>query len=292
MGNDVGPPEISQVGSQASGLMADESSLLSPALSAQQTYAPGFTGTTLSQILQAAGGAGGLGASFSSALPWLAGGINTANQAQAGGNVNTVSALGPGAAGAVSAVNPAQSNQLSQLLQTTATNLGAGTQLTPEATSNINNSVLGNWANRGLGGTDPAMLDQALNLYGGGQNQLLQNEGASSSALNLSNMLTTNPALSLITGSSAAPGLAENTIGQGLAIAGPSGPTLTDPENTLNTAYNSIAASNIQTGNNKAATLSGLLSMFGGLLGGGGGGGGGGSSGLSSLLSLFSGAGA
>lgn len=61
--------------------------------------------------------------------------------------------------------------------------LNLGTQLDPDTLNRITSGVRGSWANRGLGTSSPAMLDEAMQLYGGGQNLLQQREQNAISSL-------------------------------------------------------------------------------------------------------------
>jgi hypothetical protein len=257
---DVGPVDLGGTWNQASSLLGQEIALAPQAYNAQATYGPKYNQLTLDQILKSAGGEGGLGQAFGSALPWLQSGIAGANRAQREANVGDIAGGGQAATNAIRGMNPQLQAIFGGLEDQAISGLKAGTQLGPQDTSRITNQVRGDWANRGLGASAPAQLDEALNLYAGGQSALQQREGFASNTAGLENQYLNLPALGLLTGESQAPGMAQGVLGQANQIAGPSGPSLTHPSDILDAAYNSTAAAQIQSGNNRAGIAGGLLS--------------------------------
>ena len=152
---------------------------------ANATYDPQYTALQLQDLTTALNGTPGqqgyLSEYTNTILPQLTAADTAAQAAQGAGTVANLQNLAPGAAAAFNAVNPGGSALQQQLTQTASDQLKLGTQLDPGSVSQINNAVTQSWANRGLGTSSPAMLDQALQLNAGGQNLLQQRESNASS---------------------------------------------------------------------------------------------------------------
>lgn len=154
-------------------------------------------------------------------------------------------------------LNPGQA-QLYDLLNSTATTgLQAGSRLLPEDAYRISQSVRGDFANRGLAASDPAQLQEALQLYGGGQQLLQQRMGMANDVAQLGSSLYTMPAMTLAQRSdpSALLGFGSGYTNQPniLQQLGGYGSDL------FNTNFNSQAASNINRANaNNAAVSNGV----------------------------------
>lgn len=88
-----------------------------------------------------------------------------ANTASRTADLNDITNLGPGAVNAFRGMNPLNA----QLAEDAAMQLAMGGQLNPNDAYRITQSVRGDWANRGLGNSAPAGLEEALQLYGGGE---------------------------------------------------------------------------------------------------------------------------
>lgn len=253
---DVNTPDPGAVTGSAASLVQGLAGTEPLAYSTQAKFGPQYENLTLDEILKGAGGDAGLGASFGAALPWLESGTAGANTAQRAAQIGDVAGGGAAAAGAVRSINPGETNILDEISGTALSGLKAGTTLAPEDASKITSGVRANWASRGLGQSDPAQLDEALQLGLGGENILNTRLQQATGAANLESNLVTQPSLSFLEEQSNAPALAENTINQLTGLVGPSGPTLTDPMSVFNTAYNAQAAANIQSGNNAAGLMS------------------------------------
>lgn len=258
-------PNIGAVGRDYMGLINDFAKGLPTQLTAQQTYQPGFIDTTLSGVNQTAFGSGttpGLVTDYSGLINPLSSATSSANTLARSAGINDVSNLGAAAAGAVGAVNPGQAALTTQLENTAATNLAAGATPLPSDVTRITQQVRGDWANRGLGDSAPAQLDEALQLYGSGQQALAGREAAAGSAIQAGQNITL-PALSLATQQSSIPGQAQSFLGGASSLAGNAGPTLI-PTSTaydaLSTTYNAQAAANITGANNLASVIGGALS--------------------------------
>jgi hypothetical protein len=185
-------------------------------------------------------------------LPALTKGQDTARSTQAGATVNDIATLGPLATAAFKSANPGGS-ALSDMLTKTATDqLALGTTLDPHTVGGITKSVSTNWANRGLGGSDPAQLDQAVQLALGGQNLLQSREANASSVAGQDYSETLAPLAALLGQPITSVGSAPNVTGTAGGLVG-SVPGL-NPEssyagNLNDTAYNAQAAANISGAN-------------------------------------------
>ncbi len=243
-------PSAGGAGNQGLELLQGLIKMQPSAFATQSNYGPQYTALTAGETGTASTDLSSL---LSTLLPGITGSIDTANTAAAGSQVNNLATLGPQAASAIAATNPGEANILSSLNDTAGSELKAGTTLAPSDLNNITSSVRGNWASRGLGTSDPAQLDEGLNLYAGGQSTLNSRISNASGVANLDNSLVTGPAMNLAGTTSTAPVLSNSLIGSGMNIAGPSGNTLTDPTSLLSGAYNAEAAANITNANNSAA---------------------------------------
>lgn len=260
---DVHPPDAGAVAGQAGNLVRTEAALQPLAFQTQQQYQPQYTGLTLDSIMRAAygqNGQPGLAGIFSGIMPQLSQGVNAANSYSRAGQIGDVGALGPAAGQAVRGINPGQTQTLDALRDSALSGLAAGSQVGPEDAYRITSGVRNDWASRGLGASSPAQLDEALKLFGGGQQLLGQRQQFGAQEAGLENSLVTSPALGFLTGQSISPALGTSLLGQAGAIAGPSGPSLTHPSDALGAAYNAIAASQMGTANNQAALIGGALS--------------------------------
>ena len=117
-------------------------------------------------------------------------------------------------------------------------------------------------ASRGLGTSDPAQLDEALKMFGAGQNLLSSREAGAATALQAGQNITL-PALALTTGESNATAQADSLLrGAGVTAAGaqPSLLPTSAAYDSLNTAYNAQAAANIVGANNRGSVLGGMMS--------------------------------
>jgi hypothetical protein len=75
----------------------------------------------------------------------------------------------PGAKSAYEASTPEQTALRGALSQSAMQQMGLGSQIAPEDSYRITSQVRNDWANRGLGASNPAMLSEAMQLFGGGE---------------------------------------------------------------------------------------------------------------------------
>lgn len=171
--------------------------------------------------------------------------MGMSNLASILGGSNNLTGDVTGVANALKTVNPGTG--LSDTLRAQAgTGLAEGAQWNPEDMARTTNSVQQSWANRGLGTSMPAELDQTLQVLGGGEGLRQQRQGfaqsvAGSDTANASNLVNQ----------------ATGIAGMGQGISTSAGPTLVPTNQTydmFNTAYNARAASNIAGANNAAAS--------------------------------------
>lgn len=211
-------------------------------------YKPQFISQTLADVNQAE-------------PDWL----NLYKNASAGAaqsNVDNAATYGGRAASAVRAINPGGAALTDQLLKTTGDELAAGTSLTPGAINRVTSGVRSDWARRGLGDSNPAQLDEAVNLATEGQNVLNQREGAAAGAVNTSNWITA-PALGMTnTGA-----MGKDLLTGSAALATGAAPTLVNEAanyDMYNTLYNANSAALINKANSSAAMNSAMIGAVGG----------------------------
>jgi hypothetical protein len=195
-----------------------------------------------------------------------------ANRAARGANVEDLETLGPAGLDALFALNPAQGDLMRSLTRTASDQLALGTTLDPGTASRITQGVRGDWANRGLGTTQPAQLAEALQLYAGGQNLLAQREDLAGRVGAMQNQFYTQPLMEMLGFGSSAPGAGQTMTATGAALAGsqPTGTmSMNDVESLFNMLYNAGVSKSIASQNTTASIIGSLLGL-GGQLGGAG----------------------
>jgi len=260
-------PNSASVGQQYLGLLQAFTQGAPTQFNLQQQYGPEYTQQGLQQLYDEMLGTGSqpgyLNLYGSNVVPAITAAGNAANTATAGANVLRTGALGPGAVSAVEGANPAEANLLNTLTSTAQGQLAQGTQVDPATENAITSSVRNNWTNRGLGTSDPAQLDEALQLYGGGQNLLAQRESQAGTVAGMNQNYYTNPALSLVNPGSSAAAQGQQLTSTGSNISTGAGPTIfgqAQNYDLFSTAYNANAAAGITNANNQAAIESASMS--------------------------------
>ena len=232
--------------------------------SIEEQYQPGFTGIDLqtmqNELLGVNGQPGYLDIYSQDVAPTITGAQTAANTATRAANLADLNTMGPGAVAGVRALDPGQAALMDSLTKTATGELNLGTQLDPDTTANITNSVRQNWASRGLGASAPAQLSEAMQLYGGGQNLLNTREQEAGSVASLSDSLYTNPALGYLTGTSNAPAQAQGLTATGDS-AGQAGQYVSPSSvyDMFNTVFNAKSAQTIADQNNRGAAEGALI---------------------------------
>jgi hypothetical protein len=183
---------------------------------------------------------------------------------------------------ALRTLNPGTGSLTDALTRTATGQLSLGTQVDPATSTAVTSGVRNNWANRGLGTSQPASLDEALQLYAGGQSLLARRQQQAGQTATLTNNLMVNPALDLMQrSSSSVPGQAQSLTTTGSALGANAGPSVvptSDLADLFGTVYNSNAANSISNANAGSAlcgsAISGASSIAGSAMKMGTGGGG------------------
>jgi len=155
------------------------------------------------------------------------------NQRQS--DIADVESLGLRAHDAMLAANPESAALLAKLNAQAQTGLDAGSQLSPDQLANIR-AGLGDWANRGLGYSGPAMLDQATRRTIGGEQMLRQRQQFAQSVLQNNQAIVGDPFLQIL-------GRQGSALGTAAGVQGGAGAQIFNPESSL---AGSIAAGNQQ----------------------------------------------
>jgi hypothetical protein len=242
-------------------------------LSLQNQYQGQFTEANLQNLTDELMGVNGqpgyLSTYANEVVPTITGAQTAANTATRTANVADMNNLGPAAAATVRSINPGQTALMDSLTQTATDQLNLGTQLDPDTASNITSSVRNNWASRGLGTSAPASLDEAMQLYAGGQNLLQQRESSAGAVAGMNNSFYTNPVLSMMDFTSNAPAGGQTLTATGANQAGNSAVI---PQNSaydmFNTAFNASTAGQIAGNNNRAALEAAGIQAGGSIIGG------------------------
>ena len=180
------------------------------------------------------------------------------NSEQRQADIGDVERLGLRTRDAMLAANPENATLLRLLNQQAQSGLEAGSQLTPDQIANIRASQ-GDWANRGLGYSGPAMLDQATRRAMGGDQMLRQRQQFAQSMLQNNQAIVGDPFLQILGRQGSALGAAQNIQQSG-------GPQIFNPN-----AGNDMASGAYQAQVAASAADQGPLGAIGGILGGVGG---------------------
>ena len=227
-------------------------------LDAERKYKPGFVDTALGSTDQTLFGTDkepGLLTDYERALGPLSEAEREQNAITRAANVGDVGYFGGAAGRAVGSINPGQTRLLETMTTRAQEGMDAGTRLLPGDVDAITSQVRGDWASRGMGTSAPAALDEALQLYGGGEQALARRQAVASQAAQADQMITL-PALSLVTGQSNVPQQGQSFVTTGAGFGQQAGPTVVPANQSydvFNTAYNARAAANIASANNQAA---------------------------------------
>jgi len=151
------------------------------------------------------------------------------------------------------AANPAMQRLMDELNSQAMMGLQAGNQLSPQDRYNTINPVRQDWANRGLGYANPAMLDEAVQFSRAGDAMRQQRQAFGSQAASMENSFYTQPGTAA-TGNILGMG---QTVGQG---QNPWDKLNAYGSDVFNTNYNADAAARIATSNNQTGAMSSMMS--------------------------------
>jgi hypothetical protein len=271
----AGTPNAGQVGQQYSQLESAYAQGAPQQLALQQTYQPQYTNLDLQGMTEFLNGtptAPGLLSNYSnSVVPAITGAQSTANTATRTANTADLANLGPSTLTAMQNANPGQAALLGSLTNTATNQLALGTQLDPQSVDQINSQVNSNWANRGLGTSNPAQLDAALQYNAGGQSLLASRESTASGVANQQASLYTDPLLSMMGATSTAPTAGLATTSSANTAAASAAPTIfsnADATSLFSGAYNANANSLAANANNSAALCGAGIGAAGSIIGG------------------------
>lgn len=188
-----------------------------------------------------------------------------ANRSTRTANINDLTTLGPGALTAIQGANPQQAQLMDQLTKSASSQLQLGTVLDPNQVDQINSMVLGDWANRGLGTSNPAQLDQAMQYFAGGQNLLQQRQANAGAVAGMQNEFYTDPIMRMLMGGSDASrtGQQLTDTSAGFGFGGSTTLPMDQATSMLGGAATSAANASIASGNNSAGMIGGGLGAAG-----------------------------
>lgn len=241
-------------------------------LKLERDYAPQYTALQLDQMQKALfgqNGAPGYLDLYGATVPELSRVQSTANTDARKANLNDLSTLAPGVLTALRNANPGEANLMDLITQSATEQMQLGTQLDPNQMAEINRMVLGNWSNRGLGTSNPAQLDEALQYFAGGQDLLNRRTQTATNAVNLNQQTYSDPLMAMLGLTSNAPGAGQalTATGAGYGSAQPSIVPTNDAMSMLGGAYTNQANQKIADANNKAAITGAWIGLGGDVLG-------------------------
>ncbi len=197
---------------------------------------------------------------------------NAATTQQRGADIADVEAYGARATEAFRNANPQQRDLLNALNSQAQAGLAAGGKPMYADAFRTTRGVRSDWANRGLGASDPAMLSEALALYGAGENARQGRQQFGLQVAGVNQNATIDPFMAILGRSVTSPQQAQAVTGTtGQQLAGQAGNIFGQwmpyANDNAMTAYNAQASANIAGANNSMAMLGGLMGL-GGSLGG------------------------
>lgn len=193
-------------------------------------------------------------------------------QARAG-EIADVAALGPSATAAFKAANPEQAALLDMLNQQAMEELSLGATLDPSLARQVQQSVRGAQAARGMG-YGPTDVYQETYASGLKAEQLRRaRQQFAQQMVGINAATTVDPFMAILGRPSQSSGMAQGFMGQGQSMNAATGPNMFNPMNGYmddlwNTNLNAQSAANIADANNNAAMAGSLMQGVGGIIGG------------------------
>lgn len=189
----------------------------------------------------------------------------TANRSTRTANINDLTTLGPGALTALQGANPQQAQLMDQLTKSASSQLQLGTVLDPNQIDQINSMVLGNWANRGLGNSNPAQLDQALQYFAGGQDLLNSRTANAGAVAGMQNEFYTDPIMQMLMGGTDASRTSQQLTdtSAGFGFGGSTMLPMDQATSMLGGASTVAGNAGIAAGNNSAGLMAGGIGAAG-----------------------------
>lgn len=199
-----------------------------------------------------------------SATPGLNSVLANTNTAQRSADISDVANLGPQARAAVLASNPDQAALLGTLNQQANSELAAGSQLTPDEQTAMQQASRAAFASRGMTGSNSSIADELLKQYNLGQQLLTQRQGFAQSVLGNNQAVVGDPFQQIL-------GRPSNAVSTGMGVNSSAGPSLFNPESSTassmaagNAAYSAMfAAPSVMS--DVSSTLGATGSLIGGI---------------------------
>jgi len=224
----------------------------------QQQYSPQYTQLGLQNQNMALYGNGqtpGIVDQYMRALPML-------SDAQANAGYSNVNQYGAPLAASLRASNPQQQALMDEMSRQSLLGLQAQNQLSPQDIYNTVSPMRQDWANRGLGRSQPGMLSEALQLSRAGDGRQQQRQQFAGTTAGMENTFYTAPANSYALGA-ADSGAMSGLMGMADKIgSAPTNWSQLNPysSDVFNTNYNADAAARIATSNNQTGMMSSMMS--------------------------------
>jgi hypothetical protein len=246
IGNTGSPatPNPRRVGSDYSSLIAAYLASQPAIFASESMFKPQYTALDLNNLSTVLNGGNG--------APGVVDDMIGANSRMRTANLADFQRLSPDAIKTYRSINPGGGALLTKLTDQASAGLDAGSRLTPEQLSTLDDTVRGAQGARGVSYGPASAYSEILANSQFGQDQLTKRQQFAGNVLNM-NEADTNQIFQsiapLIGGDSQAPAFAQ-------AVASGSGPTLMPGNQSydlFNTAYNARSASNIAGANNAAA---------------------------------------
>lgn len=186
-------------------------------------------------------------------------------------DIRDVERLGPRATAAFRSANPQQASLLDKINLQAQQGLDAGSQWNPEDLNRETSRIRGDWANRGLGTSMPAAIDETTSILGGGENLRRNRQQFGIQTAELNKATSADPFMAILGRPSSAVSTAGGIAGQGQSLI--SGVPSLNPESAYaqdvwNTNFNADAASRIAEGNANAAVCAAGIQAAGSVVGG------------------------
>jgi hypothetical protein len=201
-------------------------------------------------------------------LGTAANGLNSLLTGGRASGVSDLESLGPAAASAITNANPAQAQLLGGLNASANTGLAAGSGLTPDQATAMQQASRAGYAARGLTNSNSSVLDELLRQFNLGQNLLTQRQNFAQGVAQTNNSTVNNPLYSLLMGT-------PSSVSMAPGVVSGAGPSLFNPQAGIGLAQSNYAtqsqfAAAQPTGfQDGVAAVNALGNLVGGFTGGG-----------------------
>lgn len=268
---DVNAPPPRDYGQETRDTLQAQVDLAPDRYAAESKFSPLYTDLSvqnLRRFLLGNGDSQGFLSTFEEIAPRTQAIQDQTQNAQRASDLAALQQFGPDTVKAIRNADPQQAALMSKLNESAMADLNAGTNLTPDQLDSVRQSVRAAQAGRGVGwgNADATAEAFAAGDRGLALQQVRQRTAQDTARLNAAT--GADPALVVLGRSSQGAAQGQALLGQGQQGVAGAGPSLFNPESgyagdVYNTNFNSQAAANIASANNKSALIGAGISAAG-----------------------------